>query len=221
MEITEKVIYTVEDHDGKPTTRSQKMFWISSRAGGRMGGLIEEFGIQRWLKNVEKMRSGMEHVLGQIYLEDDKEAAGTTLTDRQTRLHWTPFRRRQAADAEGSPGTMGDKAKARLKQHIDNAKEKSEETRDTARDKYDKIIDSSKEKSEKMRESSKERFEKTVDNAKEMYGKTRDGIKEKSKKTSDSAKQRYENKKDGVQDRLEKTRDNVKQRYKKTRDNTK
>jgi len=138
METTEKVVYTSqEDDNGKTFTHCQKKFWVSSQWYAPTGGWIERFGIQRWVKNVDKTRRGLEHVLGQIYevVDDAVEDDGTTSASAAAKpavvMH--PFiveKRRMLKEAAAA---MGNKAKARLKQPIDQAKETYERTRENAK----------------------------------------------------------------------------------------
>merc|ERR1712087_754259 len=225
MPTTEKVIYWVEDVDyGKPITTCLGMFSISNRAGGRIVELIERFDIQQWLNNVVKKQSGTEQVLEEMYLEEDKKALVTTLADPHlnAKLAFTGhlFVAEKRWMLKEALSAMGEKAKARLKQPIDQAKEKYKNTRDSAQEKYGKMIDSSMGRYKKMRDSSKEKYGKTRDNSKENYGKTRDGADDKYEKLSEDVKRRYENARNGAQERLETIRDNVKEKYKKMKDDS-
>lgn len=175
METTEKVVYTVDDDDGKPMTRCQKMFWVSSQWYAPTGGLIERFGIQRWVKNVGKTRSGMEHVLGQIYLEDDEEAIVSTASaeshlSAKTAFTRHPFIAEKRRMLKETAAAMGSKAKARLKHPIGHAKEKYEKTRDNAMEKYEKTRDNAKEKYERTRDNAKVTIETAQDNLKANLG---------------------------------------------------
>jgi len=130
METTEKVVYTSNnDENGTPFTQCHKMFWVSSQWYAPTGGWIERFGIQRWVKNVVKTRRGLEHVLGQIYVEDD-----AALEDASA-----------AASSMASPEVVKSGAVAtrhpfiaeKLKQPIDHAKEKLKQPIDHAKEKYE------------------------------------------------------------------------------------
>jgi len=157
METTEKVVYTSRnDENGSPFTHCHKMFWVSSQWYAPTGGWIERFGIQRWVKNVVKTRQGLEHVLGQIYVEDDaalEDASMAASTESSsaptstaspevvksgavtaTRHPFIAEKRRMLKEAAAA---MGHKAKARLKQPIDHAKEKLKQPIDHAKEKYE------------------------------------------------------------------------------------
>jgi len=156
METTEKVVYTSRnDENGSPFTHCHKMFWVSSQWYAPTGGWIERFGIQRWVKNVVKTRQGLEHVLGQIYVEDDaaledasmaastSSSAPTSTASPEvvkssavmaTRHPFIAEKRRMLKEAATA---MGHKAKARLKQPIDHAKEKLKQPIDHAKEKYE------------------------------------------------------------------------------------
>jgi len=164
METTEKVIYSsAEDENGKLFTRCQKMFWVTSQWYAPTGGIIERFGIQRWVKNVEKTRAGMEHVLGQIYLEEDEAlestTAGSSPIAAKSPIIRHPFIAEKRRMLKEAAAAMGNKAKARLKQPIDQAKEKYEKTRDNAKEKY-----------ERTRENAKVTIETAQDNLKANLG---------------------------------------------------
>jgi len=181
METTEKVVYTSRnDENGTPITHCHKMFWVSSQWYAPTGGWIERFGIQRWVKNVVKTRQGLEHVLGQIYVEDDAaledaSMAASTATSTSTaspeevksgavvatRHPFIAEKRRMLKEAATA---MGHKAKARLKQPIDQAKEKLKQPIDHAKEKLKQPIDHAKEKYE---------------NAKVTIGTAQDNLKDK------------------------------------------
>jgi len=149
METTEKVIYTSrENEDGKSVTQCRKMFWVSSSWYAPTGGIIERFGIQRWVKNVVKTRCGMEHVLGQIYLEEDEAPESTSAESpsisAKSAIVVHPFIAEKRRMLKEAATTMGNKAKARLKNPIDHAKEKYEKTRDNAMEKYERTRDNAK-----------------------------------------------------------------------------
>jgi len=135
METTEKVVYTSrEDDNGKTITQCRKKFWVSSQWYAPTGGWIERFGIQRWVKNVEKTRRGLEHVLGQIYEADDAvEDDGTTSAVVKPAVVMHPFIAEKRRMLKEAAAAMGHKAKARLKQPIDQAKETYERTRENAK----------------------------------------------------------------------------------------
>lgn len=136
METTEKVVYTSqEDENGKLITHCRKMFWVSSQWYAPTGGWIERFGIQRWVKNVFKTRCGLEHVLQQIYDDDDaaEDSSSSLVKSAKSTVVMHPFiveKRRMLKEAATA---MGHKAKIRLKQPIDQAKEKYERTRENAK----------------------------------------------------------------------------------------
>jgi len=175
METTEKVVYTSNnDENGTPFTQCHKMFWVSSQWYAPTGGWIERFGIQRWVKNVVKTRRGLEHVLGQIYVEDDAaledaSAAASSMASPEvvkssavaTRHPFIAEKRRMLREAATA---MGHKAKARLKQPIDQAKEKLKQPIDHAKEKLKQPIDHAKEKYE---------------NAKVTIGTAQDNLKDK------------------------------------------
>jgi len=183
METTEKVVYTSRnDENGSPFTHCHKMFWVSSQWYAPTGGWIERFGIQRWVKNVVKTRQGLEHVLGQIYVEDDaaledalmaastSSSATTSMASPEvvksgavaaTRHPFIAEKRRMLKEAATA---MGHKAKARLKQPIDHAKEKLKQPIDHAKEKLKQPMDHAKEKYE---------------NAKVTIGTAQDNLKDK------------------------------------------
>ena len=124
------------------------MFWVSSRWYAPTGGLIERFGIQRWVKNVVKARSGMEHVLGLIYLEEDEALESTSAESAplyaKSAITKHPFIAEKRRMLKEAAAAMGNKAKTRLKQPMDHAKEKYEKTRDNAMEKYERTRDNAK-----------------------------------------------------------------------------
>jgi len=136
METAEKVVYTNQEDDaGKSFTHCQKKFWVSSQWYAPTGGWIERFGIQRWLKNVEKTRHGLEHVLKQIYVVEDgvEDDLTTTVASSSSEAVKSgvvrhPFIAEKRRMLKEAAAVMGHKAKARLKQPIDQAKEKYMET---------------------------------------------------------------------------------------------
>jgi len=134
METAEKVVYTShEDDAGKSFTQCQKKFWVTSQWYAPIGGWSERFGIQRWLKNVDKTRRGLEHVLGQIYdvedgVEDDSTPTAASSAAAKTGALRHPFIAEKRRMLKEKAAVMGHKAKARLKQPIDQAKEKYMET---------------------------------------------------------------------------------------------
>jgi len=164
METTEKVVYTSRnDENGSPFTHCHKMFWVSSQWYAPTGGWIERFGIQRWVKNVVKTRQGLEHVLGQIYVEDDAALEDASMASMKeaspevvksgvvaTRHPFIAEKRRMLKEAATA---MGHKAKARLKQPIDQAKEKLKQPIDHAKEKLKQPIDQAKEKYENAKVS--------------------------------------------------------------------
>lgn len=163
METTEKVVYTPqEDETGKSITHCQKMFWVSSQWYAPTGGWIERFGIQRWVKNVVKTRRGLELVLGQIYVAEDSAADERTTTTTTTTTAETaklaanvtmhPFIAEKRRMLKETAAAMGNKAKAKWKQPLDQAKEKYKET-------Y-----------ERTKENAKVTIERTQDNLKEKLG---------------------------------------------------
>jgi len=192
METTEKVVYTSRnDENGTPFTHCHKMFWVSSQWYAPTGGWIERFGIQRWVKNVVKTRQGLEHVLGQIYVEDDAaledaSMAASTATSTSTaspevvksgavvatRHPFIAEKRRMLKEAATA---MGHKAKARLKQPIDQAKEKLKQPIDHAKEKLKQPIDHAKEKLKQPIDQAKEKYE----NAKVTIGTAQDNLKDK------------------------------------------
>lgn len=158
METTEKVVYT-NDETGKSITHCQKKFWVTSQWYAPTGGWIERFGIQRWVKNVEKTRRGLEHVLGQIYVADDGVGDESTTTTTTTTMETAkpsvvmhPFIAEKRRMLKEAAAAMGHKAKARLKQPIDQAKEKY------------------KEKYERTKENAKVTIENAQGNLKDKFG---------------------------------------------------
>jgi len=159
MENTEKVVYTsVEDENGKPATRCDKMFWVSSRWYGLVG-VIEMFGAQRWVKNIDKTRRGFEHVLEQIYDDDVEEdglhdstkattaesaSATSAATSATVAMHPFIFEKRRMLKERAA--LMGHKAKVKFKQPLDQAKGKLERTRENAKVTIENAQDNIKDK---------------------------------------------------------------------------
>jgi len=149
METTEKVVYTSRvDETGNPITHCTKMFWVSSQWYAPTGGWIERFGIQRWVKNIDKTRRGLEHVLGQIYVEEDVAEDATTFSSPEVKSTAVrhPFIAEKRRMLREKAAAMGNKAKARLKQPIDQAKEKYEKTRENAKVTIESAQDNLKDK---------------------------------------------------------------------------
>lgn len=158
METTEKVVYTSqEDDNGKLITRCLKTFWVSSQWYAPTGGLIERFGIQRWVKNVGKTRSGMEHVLSQIYLVDDDvdEVALETTSSSTTHSAANDLTPSSISSAKSSSSSA---AAIRMHPFI-------VEKRRMLKERAASMGNKAKEKLERTREKTKEKYERTKENA--------------------------------------------------------
>jgi len=159
METTEKVVYTSqEDDSGKLITRCLKTFWVSSQWYAPTGGLIERFGIQRWVKNVAKTRNGMEHVLSQIYLVDDDvdEMAAINTSSSTT----TPSAANDSTPSSISSAKSSSSSSAAIRMHPFIV-----EKRRMLKEAAASMGNKAKEKYERTREKTKEKYERTKENA--------------------------------------------------------
>jgi len=165
METTEKVVYTSQlDDQGCSVTHCDRMFWVSSKWVAPTRHLIERFGVNRWNSNVRKTKLGFELVLKQIYDEDGLEQSVTqdsTIKVGSISMH--PFILEKRRMLREKATIMGQKAKDKFKQPLDNAKEKLERTRENAKLTIERTKDTAMSKIEKTKDTAFSKIENAQD----------------------------------------------------------